>query len=80
MIKEYAKQVMHNVIAHHLLTNAQSVPEQWLPSPGQFPLFFLFKVMSYGVGCPFGQLGSADLAVSPPSFPCTPSLLTGRAV
>ena len=28
---EYTKQVMHNAIAHHLLTDAQLVPQQ--PSP-----------------------------------------------
>ncbi|NXJ50431.1 CHFR ligase, partial [Spizaetus tyrannus] len=33
---EYTKQVMHNAIAHHLLTDAQLVPEQQSP-PGQLP-------------------------------------------
>jgi len=27
-VKEYTKQVMHNAVAHQLLTNAQPVPEQ----------------------------------------------------
>ena len=35
---EYTKQVMHNAIAHHLLTDAQLVPEQRIP-PGQLPQF-----------------------------------------
>ncbi|KAK4820156.1 hypothetical protein QYF61_020531 [Mycteria americana] len=45
------------------------------------PLYLLLVELSmlsmtpYGVECPFGQLGSAVLAVSPPSFLCTPSLL-----
>ena len=33
MIKEYTKQVMHNAISDHLLTDAQPVPEQQLPPP-----------------------------------------------
>ena len=48
------------------------------PPPSSFFLQLLFLSMtSYGVKYPFGQLGSAVPAVSPPSFPCTPSLLTG---
>jgi len=31
--------------------------------------------MTYGMEYPFGQLGSAVPAVSPPDFLCTPSLL-----
>lgn len=30
MIKEYASQVIHNAIGHHLLTDSQSVPKQQL--------------------------------------------------
>lgn len=40
----------------------------------------LFHMMPYGMGHPFGQLGSDLLAVSPPSFFHTSSLLTGGAV
>ncbi|KAK4830244.1 hypothetical protein QYF61_009311 [Mycteria americana] len=40
----------------------------------------LLSMMSYGVGYPFGQLGSAVPAVAPPSFLCTPSLLAGGVV
>ena len=37
----------------------------------------MLSIMSYGVGYPFGELGSAVLAVSPPSFLCPPRLLAG---
>lgn len=30
-IYTYTKSVMHSAIAHHLLTDAQPVPEPWLP-------------------------------------------------
>lgn len=30
MNKEYPRQVIHNAIGHHLLTDCQSVPEQQL--------------------------------------------------
>jgi len=33
---------------------------------------------SLGMEYPFGQVGSTVLAVSPPSFFCTPSLLAGE--
>jgi len=36
--------------------------------------------MPYGMEYPFGQLGSAVPAVSPPNFLCTPSLLIGGVV
>ncbi|KAK4822228.1 hypothetical protein QYF61_011869, partial [Mycteria americana] len=36
---------------------------------------YILSMMPYGMEYPFGQLGSAVLAVSPPSFLCTPSLL-----
>ena len=38
---EYTKQVMHNAVAHHLLTNAQLVPEQ-RSAPGQLPPQFIY--------------------------------------
>ena len=34
---EYTKQVMHNAIAHHLLTNAQLAPEKQSPFPPPQP-------------------------------------------
>ena len=48
--------------------------------PSSFPSFFLLSMMSYGMGYPFGQLGSAVPAVSPPNFLCPPSLLVGGVV
>ena len=63
-----------------LQTNAQPVPEQLSLPRSQFPPVLLFSVTSYGMGYPSGQLGPAVLAVSSPSFLCTPSLLAGRAV
>ncbi|KAK4813411.1 hypothetical protein QYF61_004748, partial [Mycteria americana] len=38
---------------------------------------YRLSMTPYGVGYPFGQLGSAVLAVSPPSFLCPPNLLAG---
>lgn len=35
---------------------------------GFFPLLLLLSIISYGTGYPFGQLGSAVLALSPASF------------
>ena len=70
---------MHNAVAHHPLTDTQPVPKQQPPPVGQFPPVLLFSVMPYHMGHPFGQLGSAVLAMSPPVFPGTPSLLSGRA-
>ena len=64
---EYTKQVMHNAIAHHLLTNAQLVPEQQ-SLPGQLPPVYILGMTSHGMEYPIGQFGSAVLAVSPHSF------------
>ena len=36
-IYTHTKQVMHNASAHHLLTDAQPVPEQCPPSPPGHP-------------------------------------------
>jgi len=48
------------------------------PSPSASPHFTVLSMMSYGMGYPFGQLGLAVPAMSPPSFLCTPSLLAGE--
>lgn len=34
------KQVMHNTVSHHLLTDAQPVLEPWQPPPANFPQFY----------------------------------------
>ena len=73
---EYTKQVMHNAIAHHSLTDAQLVPEQRSLHPGQLPPVYILGMTPYGLEYPFGQFGSAALAVSPPNFLC-PSSLAG---
>ena len=72
------KQVMHNAIAHHLLTNAQLVLKQRSP-PGQLPPVYTLGMMSRGLEYPVGRCGSAALAVSPPNFLCPSSLLAGWA-
>jgi len=74
IIIEYTKQVMHNAIAHHLLTNAQPVPEWQSSSPGPIPPVYMLNMMSYGMECPFRQFGSAVLAALPPGFLCIASL------
>ena len=76
---EYTKQVMHNTVAHHSLTDAQLVPKQRSAPPNQFPPVYILGIMSYGMEYSFGQFGSAVLAVSPPSFLCPSSLLAGWA-
>lgn len=46
-----------------------------LPSLCPLPLFLLLSTVPYGVDHPFGQFRSAVLAMSPPSFLPTSSLL-----
>jgi len=65
-------------IAHHQLTNAQPVTEQQPLTA--FPLILLLSTTPYSMGYPFGLLGSAVLAASPPSFLCTPSPVAGGMV
>ena len=78
---EYTKQVMHNAIAHHSLTDAQLVPKQQStpPPPGQLPSVYILGMTSHGMEYPFGQFGSAVPAVSPPNSLCPSSLLAGWA-
>ena len=59
----------HSAIAHHLPIDTQLVPERRSPLP---PVYIL-GMMSHGMEYPFGQFGSAVLAVSPPAL-----LLAGR--
>ena len=75
----YTKQVVHNAIAHHSPTDAQLVPKQRSAPSDQLPPVYILGVTSYGMDYAFGQLGSAVLAVSPPSFLCPSSLLAGWA-
>lgn len=71
---------MHHAIVHHLLTDAQLVPELQLPPSSQLPPVLLFSMTSYDMEHPFGQSESAVLAMTLHSFLCSPSLLAGRAV
>jgi len=45
---------------------------QTSPLPPSSPSFILLSMMSYGMEYPWGQPGSAVLAVSPPSVFCSP--------
>ncbi|KAK4810397.1 hypothetical protein QYF61_023708 [Mycteria americana] len=50
----------------------------WQHSPGTSPAstlskLYMLSMTPYGVGCPFGQLGSAVPAMSPPSSWCPPA-------
>ena len=66
MIIEYTKQAMHNAIAHHLLTDAQSVPEQWPLASFPPSLYTEHDIIWYGIslwpvgvscpGCVLSQL------------------------
>ena len=51
MMKEYTKQVMHKAIAHHPLTDAQPVPEQWAATPWLTPTSFIVQhdIIWYGI-------------------------------
>ena len=45
----YTKQVVHNAIAHHTLTGAQTIPEPWCP-PVNFPSLYTGRdVIWYGI-------------------------------
>lgn len=55
-------------------------PSLWTsPLAPPLPQLLLLGMTSHGVGHPFGQCGSAVLALCPPSSWGTPSLPTGRA-
>lgn len=72
MVKEYIQQVMNRSIAHHPLTNAQSVPKQRQPPWPTAPVSLL-SMIPYVVGYPFGHFRSAVLVLFPPSSLSTPS-------
>lgn len=56
---------MYKTNAHHLLTNAQTVPKQQHP-PQSTPLSFIVfpPMMPCGMEYPFGQVRSAALVLS----------------
>ena len=55
------------------LYSVTTVPEH-APLSFLFPQLYTLSMMPYGMEYPFGQLGSAVPAVSPPSFLCPPAL------
>lgn len=57
---------MYKTNAHHLLTNAQTVPKQQHPPPQSTPLSFIVfpPMMPCGMEYPFGQVRSAALVLS----------------
>jgi len=67
---------LHHMILGKTNTVTLNVP----PLSSFFPQLYTLSRMSYGMGYPLGQLGSALPAVSPPSSSCTPSLLAGGVV
>ena len=70
--------MMYSAIAHHLLTDAQLVPKQQFP-PTPLPPVYILDMTPHSMEYPFGQFGSAALAVSSPNFLCPSSLLAGWA-
>lgn len=68
MIKGYTKQVIHKAIVHHPLSHGQWVSQQQLALPWQLPTVYIL-----GIICTEISLGSAVLAVAPPSFLCSQS-------
>ena len=70
--------MMRSAIAHHPLIDSQLASKWRFPLP-PLPPVYIQDVMSHGMAYPFGQFGSAALALSPPSFLCPSSLLAGWA-
>lgn len=77
MIREYAKQVVHNAVAQHPLTYQLSSSNP--PAPRQLSQVFMFSMTFYDMEYPFGQFGLVALPVFPPRFLWPTSLLAGRA-
>lgn len=78
--KTQAKQVMHHIIAHYPLADAQPIPEQWSSPSRVYELspVHILSVTFYCMKYPFGWFGPAVPAMLPPSqLPV--HLLTGRA-
>lgn len=78
MVKEYTKQVMHNAIVHHPLTDAKPDPKQQpLPSGPHFS-FVQHDIIGYGMyhtawNIPLGLGVTHPGCVPPPSFLCPPA-------
>lgn len=71
------KQAMPKSVTHQQQTNAQPVTKPWWLWKDCLQVLLL-SMMSHGMGCPFGQLRSVVLAVSPLNlFPPQPALWDG---
>ena len=53
-IKPKKRQMMHNAIAHHPLTDAQLVPKPRSVPPSQLPPVYILGMMFCGMEYPFG--------------------------
>lgn len=82
----YTKRVMHSIIAHHPLTDAQPASKQELP-PSQFPtvyqglgLFFFFPLVVkwYGISLWPGQVSCPASMPSQLLVPIPSPLLEGQ--
>lgn len=75
-MRKQRKQVIHNAIAHYLLTDAQLVSEQRVRAPpsGQCPPVYILSTMSYSMEYPFASWGQLSWQCSL-SISCAP----GRA-
>ena len=69
MIEKYTKEVMHNAIAHHTLSNGQPVPEQSSPTPTLDNSWPIRSMVPYGV--PLTSLGQQSWFCPLPT-PCAP--------
>ena len=52
--KPQERQVMHNSVVHHLLTDAQPVPEHRSAGPSHLPPVYILSMTFIGVEYPFG--------------------------
>lgn len=67
-IKIKGKKVMHNTIAHYLLTVARPCPCIPISLPSVTPPFFILGMMFYGAEYLFSQFGSPVLSLLPDGF------------
>ena len=75
---EYTKQVMHNAIAHYMLTDAQLVPERQFPHPHS-PQFIYWAWHHVLWNIPLASLGQVPwLCPLPTSYAPPAFLLAGH--
>ncbi|KAK4832965.1 hypothetical protein QYF61_026791 [Mycteria americana] len=68
--------IRKNFFTERVVKHWNRLPREMVESPSLE--LYMLSMTPYGMGYPFGQLGSAVPAVSHPNFLCTPSLLAGR--